>query len=107
MKTLDFMEKLPEGQSPMQQLNYVDESHLNISFSMLNQMRHKGILCDVILIARSQPSRCANVMKVNGTQSEANDQQQQQQQIMAHKVILAASSPYFNAMFTSKSQSLN
>ena len=103
MKTLDFMEKLPEGQPQMQHLNYADSSHLNFSFSILNQMRHKGILCDVTLIARSPPGRNnADVMKVNASPNETAIKPPDEQQIMAHKVILAAASPYFNAMFTSK-----
>ena len=48
--------------------------HYKQGFETMNALRHKGQLCDVILRADSQ-------------------------QFRAHKVVLAAASPYFKAMF--------
>ena len=50
--------------------------HLTINLDLLNSMRESGTLCDIILI-------------VEGVE------------FPAHKNVLAASSPYFQAMFTS------
>lgn len=59
------------------QLNYEDNSHIFTVFAAMNEMRKIGQLCDITLEA-------AGV------------------KILAHKVVLAANSAYFNAMFNSK-----
>lgn len=59
------------------QLNFEDNSHIFTVFYAMNEMRKIGQLCDITLEA-------AGV------------------KILAHKVVLAAHSPYFNAMFNSK-----
>ncbi|XP_037957159.1 ring canal kelch protein isoform X2 [Teleopsis dalmanni] len=54
---------------------YHNEQHTARSFEAMNEMRKKNILCDVILVADDI-------------------------EIHAHKMVLAACSPYFCAMFT-------
>ncbi|KAL0117387.1 hypothetical protein PUN28_010310 [Cardiocondyla obscurior] len=56
---------------------YRNHHHTNRAFDVINEMRKKNLLCDVILVAD------------NGME------------VPAHKMILAACSPYFYAMFTS------
>lgn len=58
-------------------MKYDDSSHSSTAFSAMNEMRKNGKLCDITL-------------DVSGTE------------IPAHKVVLAASSAYFNAMFTNE-----
>ncbi|KAF7990310.1 hypothetical protein HCN44_000115 [Aphidius gifuensis] len=56
---------------------YRNHHHTNRAFDMINAMRKQNLLCDVIL--------------------EADDGSD----VQAHKMVLAACSPYFYAMFTS------
>lgn len=76
----DFMEELPLGTSNaagFKQINYVNASHVGMAFSAMNVMRRSGQLCDISLEVSNN-------------------------QIKGHKVVLAATSAYFNAMFNSK-----
>lgn len=59
------------------QMKFNDSSHLQTAFSAMNEMRKIGQLCDVSL-------------DVCGTT------------LLAHKVVLASTSSYFNAMFNSE-----
>lgn len=59
------------------QMNFEDTEHIFTVFSAMNEMRKIGQLCDITL-------------EVAGTK------------ILAHKVVLAANSAYFNAMFNCK-----
>ncbi|KAH7642303.1 kelch-like protein [Dermatophagoides farinae] len=59
------------------QMNFEDTSHIFTIFTAMNEMRKIGQLCDITL-------------EVAGTK------------ILAHKVVLAANSAYFNAMFNSE-----
>lgn len=75
-----FMEDLPVGtnnSAGFRQISYVNASHVGMAFSAMNVMRRSGQLCDITL--------------------EVSDAQ-----IKGHKVVLAATSAYFNAMFNSK-----
>ena len=56
--------------------------HLTVDLDYMNSLRESGMLCDIILI-------------VEGVE------------FPVHKVILASSSPYFQAMFTSSFQEKN
>ena len=56
---------------------FLDHKHSGILLSRLNELRQKEELCDVTVL-------------VDGTS------------IKAHRAVLAASSQYFNAMFTSR-----
>ncbi|OQR69674.1 actin binding protein-like, partial [Tropilaelaps mercedesae] len=64
-----------EAQSPRQQLN---SEHLAVCLKAMNAMRYNGQLCDVVLRSDS----------LSGSQ-----------QLSAHRLVLAASSAYFFAMF--------
>ncbi|KAG7205534.1 hypothetical protein KM043_007512 [Ampulex compressa] len=56
---------------------YRNHHHTNRAFEVINEMRKKNLLCDVLLIADGG------------------------MEVPAHKMVLAACSPYFYAMFTS------
>ncbi|XP_076662107.1 kelch protein isoform X1 [Halictus rubicundus] len=56
---------------------YRNHHHTNRAFDVINEMRKKNLLCDVILVADGG------------------------MEVPAHKMVLAACSPYFYAMFTS------
>ncbi|XP_015786349.1 kelch-like protein 17 isoform X2 [Tetranychus urticae] len=66
----------------LRSINYVNNDHLSAIFSSLNYMRKNGQLCDIIL-------------QVAGSQ------------LKAHKVVLSATSAYFNAMFNSEMSEKN
>ncbi|KPM10475.1 Kelch-like protein 4 [Sarcoptes scabiei] len=59
------------------QMNFEDTSHIFTVFSAMNEMRKIGQLCDITL-------------EVSGLK------------IQAHKIVLAANSSYFNAMFNNE-----
>lgn len=82
METAEFMENLPPTNdgSRQPQVHYVNSEQLSSAFSSMNSMRQRGQLCDISL-------------QVTASQTLIN----------AHKVVLAAASAYFSAMFTSKS----
>lgn len=77
-----FLEATPvsgsaDSPSAFRQIHYVNADHVGAAFSSMNAMRRSGLLCDIAL--------------------EVGDAQ-----LRAHKVVLAATSAYFNAMFTSE-----
>ena len=61
------------------QVQFSSADHIPLAFRSMNQMRKSGLLCDVHLVA-----------------GKGGDQ------IKCHKVVLAATSAYFNAMFSSE-----
>lgn len=63
----------------IQPVQFSSSDHVSLAFRSMNQMRKSGLLCDVHLVAG------------NGGD-----------QIKCHKIVLAATSAYFNAMFSSK-----
>lgn len=65
--------------STTHQVQFSSARHVPLAFHSMNQMRKSGLLCDVHLVAG------------NGGD-----------QIKCHKIVLAATSAYFNAMFSSK-----
>ena len=89
MDAQEFMEVLPpdnsntstssHGPSPTayHSINFKNSEHVTSAFATMNNMRRSGQLCDIIL-------------------------QVADRQINCHKVVLAATSAYFNAMFNSK-----
>lgn len=60
-------------------VHFTSSDHVSSAFRSMNQMRKIGLLCDVHLVAG------------NGGD-----------QIKCHKIVLAATSAYFNAMFSRK-----
>lgn len=60
---------------------YKNNHHTNRAFEVLNTMRKEKLLCDVVLVADDM-------------------------EIPAHRIVLAACSPYFVAMFTSFEESI-
>ena len=60
-------------------VHFSSSDHVSLAFSSMNQMRKNGLLCDVHLVAG------------NGAD-----------QIKCHKIVLAATSAYFHAMFSSE-----
>ena len=67
---------MEESEGGLEQ-RFLDQKHAGSLLSRLNELRKKEELCDVTIL-------------VNGTS------------IKAHRAVLAASSQYFNAMFTSQ-----
>ncbi|RWS00717.1 Kelch-like protein 17, partial [Dinothrombium tinctorium] len=65
------------GTSRLQQINYVNADHLRNCFVAMNEMRKSGQLCDVSLEVNSN-------------------------KVKAHRLVLSATSAYFNAMFNSE-----
>lgn len=63
-------------------ISHNSKRHYHDSFVSMNRMRQRGLLCDIVLHVSNK-------------------------EIKAHKVVLASCSPYFHAMFTSKSPSIN
>ncbi|KAI1285275.1 Kelch-like protein 17 [Halotydeus destructor] len=63
--------------SPVRQVNYVNSQHLNEAFSLMNTMRRSGQLSDVTLDICGQHVKC-------------------------HRLVLAATSAYFSAMFNNE-----
>lgn len=59
-------------------ISHNSKRHYHDSFVSMNRMRQRGLLCDIVLHVSNK-------------------------EIKAHKVVLASCSPYFHAMFTSKS----
>jgi kelch-like protein 20 len=68
-----LLERAPSPASA--RMAYTSEKHPRSTFSELNLVRKRQELCDVVLLVGNR-------------------------KIFAHKVILAACSPYFRAMFT-------
>lgn len=68
--------KMADAEGVIKQ-RFLDQKHAGILLSRLNELRQKEKLCDVTIL-------------VNGSS------------IKAHRAVLAASSQYFNAMFTSQ-----
>lgn len=62
-------------------ISHNSKRHYHDSFVSMNRMRQRGLLCDIVLHVANK-------------------------EIKAHKVVLASCSPYFHAMFTSKSYSV-
>ncbi len=62
-------------------ISHNSKRHYHDSFVSMNRMRQRGLLCDIVLHVSNK-------------------------EIKAHKVVLASCSPYFHAMFTSKSKPL-
>ena len=60
----------------------VEEDHAKVSFVEINRLRSSRALCDVVIVV-------------------GRDGDDKKEEIYAHRVILAARSPYFEAMFTS------
>ena len=63
-------------------ISHNSKRHYHDSFVSMNRMRQRGLLCDIVLHVSNK-------------------------EIKAHKVVLASCSPYFHAMFTSKSVTMN
>ncbi|ROI15767.1 Kelch-like protein 17 [Anabarilius grahami] len=59
-------------------ISHNSKRHYHDSFVSMNRMRQRGLLCDIVLHVANK-------------------------EIKAHKVVLASCSPYFHAMFTSRS----
>ena len=76
--------EMTEGkETTARQYLYVEEQHANSTLSRLNDLRNeRGSLCDVSIAAESEDSASVG------------------RRIFAHRAVLAASSPYFKAMFT-------
>lgn len=77
MDSPEYMESLPPTSCGTRNVNYVNTEHLNNAFITMNEMRKSDQLCDISL-------------EVSGAE------------IKAHKIVLASTSAYFNAMFNSK-----
>lgn len=73
-------EVTPSARNGHRVFSYTLESHTAAAFSIMNELRLERQLCDVTL-------------RVRYNQLEAVD-------FVAHKVVLASSSPVFRAMFT-------
>lgn len=65
-------------------IHFSSSDHVSLAFCSMNQMRKNGLLCDLHLVAG------------NGAD-----------QIKCHKIVLAATSAYFHAMFSSEFHQLN
>lgn len=88
---MDAIVKLPEDDSvssgcislelnsPTSSIHDNQVQHFAASFEAMNQMRKAGQLCDVTLVVDKEGV-----------------------ELLAHKLVLASSSAYFNAMFNSK-----
>ncbi|XP_014447731.1 kelch-like protein 3 [Tupaia chinensis] len=64
-----------EGDEKNQKTITVNPAHMGKAFKVMNELRSKQLLCDVMIVAEDV-------------------------EIEAHRVVLAACSPYFCAMFT-------
>ncbi|XP_072908895.1 LOW QUALITY PROTEIN: kelch-like protein 20 [Hemitrygon akajei] len=69
--------RLPEGLPQSACLHYISDKHPRQTLDAINQLRKNQGLCDVVLVVGLK-------------------------KIYAHRVVLAACSPYFHAMFTSE-----
>lgn len=70
-KPLDSKDENPEKHCPLT----VNPWHMKKAFKVMNELRSQNLLCDVTIVAEDM-------------------------EIPAHRVVLAACSPYFHAMFT-------
>ena len=100
----EFMETLPptnDGQR-LPQVHYINSDHLGSAFAAMNLMRQSNQLCDISLevLDNSTPTPA-----LTGPSSPVSPIAPVRQ-LRAHKVVLAAASAYFNAMFNSKSKFL-
>ncbi|KHJ41240.1 kelch repeat protein [Trichuris suis] len=75
-------------------MEFISKDLLKRASEQLITMRQQGFLCDVTLLAHRQAA--------DSTESELASTDEAAVGIRAHRVVLACSCPYFNAMFKSK-----
>ena len=96
----EFMEALPPTNDGLRlpQVHYINSDHLGSAFAAMNLMRQSNQLCDISLevLDNSTPA-----IEPTGPASPVSPTAPVRQ-VRAHKVVLAAASAYFNAMFNSE-----
>lgn len=98
----EFMETLPptnDGQR-LPQIHYINSDHLGSAFAAMNLMRQSNQLCDISLevLDNSTPPPGPPPASPASPVSPSVPVRL----VRAHKVVLAAASAYFNAMFNSE-----
>ncbi|XP_054165297.1 kelch-like protein 17 isoform X2 [Oppia nitens] len=109
--SVEFMETLPPTNDGVRlpQVHYVNSDHLGSAFAAMNSMRQNNQLCDISLevldnsTARSLTPNGSVVQSMTSSAPTVPSVPPVSiRQIRAHKVVLAAASAYFNAMFNTE-----